>query len=768
MKDRYHGFKLSSVCWGYRDVFAQTLEEMFEQGLIGEDRPEVTDAFFALLRCAERQHFDYVLKEFLAAWNPRTAWLLELPVLFAEITQLGREFAQSKLHYGITFFRTLGDGGFGRTPHEVQYLIDALRRLRAIDEDLALALLVGYKGLRESLADAQLDVYLAQGIRAYHHNKQTGLKFLMGTLRTSELMIQALTQEARLKDIGPSVSSLLRALTGIDVEVGDLGRLDSDELIERGSRVVCLSHWLYLPARIRFFDEASQNRDWYRLCAVVAAGMLVQGGFPLIHGHPDYRTCRGLVGDSVLRLNCFQVLEYVRVLRGINRFWPGARRLVSFGIGAEAKARAVRTAADQMFFDLMAADDSVGGVLSELLKVADDAVNVMDLASFLTPDLLASAMGAYPGLSQELLRPFAFLPDFLYPAGVSQPPAEALVVDLKEEARRARQAREKGDPKQPRVPAADRQREMQGETPRDEAGIVVAYVYDEWSQEENDYYRNYCHVYERRVEGCDVADLPPDIASLAQRTRRLFEMLRPDLTREKFLSSGDTINVDLLLDYLVQHRRTPGIKVNFYEKPYRNKRDLAVLVLLDVSGSTGGEVAQQLARMKTIELEKRAALVLGHGLAALGDQFAICGFSGNGREQCEFLVFKDFTDAWDRQAVGNVLSAYPRSATRMGAALRHAGYRLGQVVARQRLILLITDGKPMDSGYDAGTGYAQHDVRMACQENLRQGLHTFCISTDDNSPADLELMFPHHHYVILSDVAALPRVLPRLYLRLTV
>jgi len=768
MEDHYHGFKLSSVCWGYRDIFAQTLEAMFDQGLIGEERPEVTDAFFALLRCSEQQHFDYVLKEFLAAWNPRTSWLFDLPVLFAEVTQLGREFAQSKLHYGITFFRTLGEGGFGQSPSDVQYLIHALRRLRAVDEDLALAFLTGYKNLRERLTDAQLDIYIVQGIRAYHHNKQTGLKFLMGTLRTSELMLQALTQEACLKDLTHSLTGLLRALTGTDVEVGDLGRLDSDELIERGSRVVCLSRWLYLPARIRFFDDAPQNRDWYRLCAVVAAGMLVQGGFPAIHGHPDYPTCRALVGDSILRLNGFQVLEYVRILRGINRAWPGARRLVSFGLRAEARARVPMSAAEQLFFDLMGVGNaSEADVLSDLLELVDRAVNTIDLASLLTPDLLERAADAYPGLSRELLRPFAFLPDFLYPGGVSRPPANTLVADLRREARRAQRAREAEEPKQPLVASARTQQETQGETERDQIGIPAAYVYDEWSQEENDYYRDYCHVYERRVEGRGVADLPPDIVTLAQRTRRLFEMLRPDLSKEKFLSDGDTINVDQLLDYLVQHRRTPGIKINFYEKPYHNKRDLAALILLDVSGSTGSTISQQAARMKTIELEKRAALVLGHGLAALGDRFAICGFSGNGREHCEFLVFKDFADPWDRRVIGNVMGAYPRSATRMGAALRHAGYRLGQVVARQRLILLITDGKPMDSGYDAGTGYAQYDVRMACQENLRQGLHTFCISTDDNSPADLELMFPHHRYVILSDVTMLPQLLPRLYLRLT-
>ena len=82
--------------------------------------------------------------------------------------------------------------------------------------------------------------------------------------------------------------------------------------------------------------------------------------------------------------------------------------------------------------------------------------------------------------------------------------------------------------------------------------------------------------------------------------------------------------------------------------------------------------------------------------------------------------------------------------------------------------MLVTDGKPMDTGYDPETRHAQHDVRMACQENARRGICTFGISTEQNTAADMEIMFPRRRFAILPDIRALPRVLPKLYVRLTV
>jgi len=221
--------------------------------------------------------------------------------------------------------------------------------------------------------------------------------------------------------------------------------------------------------------------------------------------------------------------------------------------------------------------------------------------------------------------------------------------------------------------------------------------------------------------------------------------------------------MDLLVSYLVDRRREAAPRVAFYEKPRILQRDLALLVLLDVSGSTGESGRHE----RFIDIQKNAALILGEGLASLGDRFAICGFSGNGRENCEYFVYKDFAEPWDRSRRGRIMAAVPRSSTRIGPALRHSGYRLTNIEARKRLIILISDGRPMDSGYDPNTRYAQYDVRMACKENRRKDIHTFCISTNENTLADMQIMFPDSGFAILPRTGGLPAVLPRMYLRLT-
>ena len=93
---------------------------------------------------------------------------------------------------------------------------------------------------------------------------------------------------------------------------------------------------------------------------------------------------------------------------------------------------------------------------------------------------------------------------------------------------------------------------------------------------------------------------------------------------------------------------------------------------------------------------------------------------------------------------------------------------MAQVEAKKRLIILITDGKLMDSGYDPHSRYAQYDVRMACEENRRLDIHALAISTEENSRADMEVMFPGRRYAILPDIGELLRVLPRLYIQMTI
>lgn len=760
--DRYQGFSLSSVCWGYRDIFRTSLEQLLAEGLIGDQRPEVTERFFALMRCAEEQAFDHVLREFLTALNPRTAWIVDLPSAFAQVTQMGRQLAETKLYYGVTYFRIFGEGGFGQTPQQVRTLITCLHRLREIDDELAMAFLRGYAGLAERLEEAEVGIYVQEGIRIFGRNRNTGLRFMQGTLKASESVIRSLTRECRLEDVRPGLERLLCALVGYEVELSDLGRLDSDELIERNTRMVCMYRWLYLPARVRHFCHAAQNRNWYRLTAITAAGMLAFDSFPRIHGHPSFSSCADLVGGDLLAQNLLQLIEYGRVLQRIRDQWPGARRLLRFGVETEFTVLPAETAAHKLLQAVLSGSENVA-VARKLFDLADRAVNVFDTASLITPTIRAAVLEACPELGCSRLRTVTFLPDFCYPGAVSQAPQDALIADLKEKAKRQRAREEQDADRQQR--ALRPHREDGGErAPAEPGAVEAAFVYDEWSQLEGDYYPNYCQVREMRVADVRPRALPADFVQLAARTRRIFELLRPAWVREKHLPEGDAINVDRLIDHVVMRRREPSPTVDFYERPCRRRRDLAVLILLDVSGSTG----QDVDRERTIEIEKRAALILGQGLSVLDDQFAVCGFSGSGRERCEFFVYKGFDEPWNRESMSCVLAAHPRSATRIGAALRHAGYRLLSVAARQRLILLVTDGKPTDTGYDPNTRYAQHDVRMACVENRRQGIHTFCVSTHENSRADMEIMFPDRMFAILPSIQHLPRVLPRLYVRMTV
>jgi hypothetical protein len=306
-EDRYQGFSLKSVCWGYRKIFENAIEGLFNEGGIGTHRRRVTAKFFELLKFADQSCFDRVLKEFLGALNPRTRWLMDLPGIFADVVDLGRMLAESKLYYGIRFFETLGSGGFGDSPEQVRALLTLMRRLRQVDEDLAVAFMKGYRRLIERLTLEELELYVKVGTEIFAENPKTSLAFMEGTLKTSETYIRSITRECRLCDVQRLIEAMLKALVGYEVEVDDLSKLDSDDLIERGCSVVCMYKWLYLPTRIRHFDTAISNRNWYLLAGIVAAGMLSENSFCRIHGHKEYRTCSDVVGDDPLRLNLYKI-----------------------------------------------------------------------------------------------------------------------------------------------------------------------------------------------------------------------------------------------------------------------------------------------------------------------------------------------------------------------------------------------------------------------------------------------------------------------------
>ncbi len=549
---------------------------------------------------------------------------------------------------------------------------------------------------------------------------------------------------------------MAQALAGHELNVAALGRLPAADVAERGCHCVLLGQTLYLPARVRGAPTRECPHGGYTLATVVAAGTLRFDSFSRVHGQPRYRTLRGLVGDDPLALNALLLAEWHRVLQGCCRDWPGVRRLLQAGVeqdttpataGASSMPAVVRGL-------LLGGVAAVPEAVAHLAAAAQDCPTVLHTAALLTPPRLADLRRACPELTLEPLPPLSFMPDFLFPAPATGPAAALAEPHW----RRATTA-------EPQPPNSTVIRPAEPPPTEAPAPAVNSYSYDEWSSAAHAYRRGYCQVQETVPDGAPGGDLPADLAAAGRRLRRACERLQPDSARrDKRLREGDEIGIDRLVDFLMQRGADPAPRVDFYEKPRIRRREVAVLILLDLSGSTGDPTP---TGERILDLERQAAMVLGEGLMALGDRFAVCGFNSAGPQHCTFLVFKDFAERWERGTRARLQAAVPADRTRIGPALRHAGWRLSRVPGRQRLILLITDGQPTDTGYAPATHYAHADVRKACEENTRAGIHTFAVATAENSRADLEIMFPERRFVILPAVRLLPRVLPAVYSRLT-
>lgn len=102
----------------------------------------------------------------------------------------------------------------------------------------------------------------------------------------------------------------------------------------------------------------------------------------------------------------------------------------------------------------------------------------------------------------------------------------------------------------------------------------------------------------------------------------------------------------------------------------------------------------------------------------------------------------------------------------MGAAIRHATARLAARPERQRLLLLLTDGKPNDLDVYEGR-YGLEDTRHAVQEARAQGLTPFAVTIDDAGHDYLPYLFGQQGYALVHRPRDLAQRLAAVYSQLT-
>jgi nitric oxide reductase NorD protein len=311
-------------------------------------------------------------------------------------------------------------------------------------------------------------------------------------------------------------------------------------------------------------------------------------------------------------------------------------------------------------------------------------------------------------------------------------------------------------------PAAAASAETETKASAHDVREAPTYFYNEWDCRRRHYRKNWCVVRELEVNGEDPAFVERTLARYAPRVaelKRTFEMMRGEERLLKRQQDGDGIDFDALVDAYGDMRAGAELSSLLFTKRRKHERDLAVMFMVDMSGSTKGWIN---------EAEREALVMLCEALEVLGDRYAIYGFSGMTRRRCEIFRVKRFDERYGPVVRARISGIEPQDYTRMGAAIRHLTMLLAGVQARTKLLITLSDGKPDDYSDEYRGEYGIEDTRQALIEAHRAGVKPFCITIDREARDYLPHMYGSVNWTLIDDVSRLPLKVAEIYRRLTV
>jgi nitric oxide reductase NorD protein len=285
-------------------------------------------------------------------------------------------------------------------------------------------------------------------------------------------------------------------------------------------------------------------------------------------------------------------------------------------------------------------------------------------------------------------------------------------------------------------------------------------LYPEWGEDIHDYRGNWARIREQALPGKSLdfyREVLDKHSGLLKKIRREFQMLKPEgFTRRKRQYDGDDIDLDAVVENWVDRKVGLSPSEKNYTLHQKKKRDIAVAFLIDMSRSTKGA---------TIELEKEALIIMSEALNEVGDAFAVFGFSGDNRDNVDYFRIKSFDDPYDHTVKKRISAITDCFENRDGTAIRHTISKLRRRPERTKLLILLSDGKPVDKEY-SGT-YAIEDTRLALKEARRYGIRTFCVTVDRAAAEYLPRMYSHSSWTVIDEVNKLPEKITRIYRMLT-
>jgi len=695
-------------------------------------------------------------------------------------------------------------------------------RIAETDAESALAALRSSAAALEKVSVKQYEEWVIAGLDEHENSSSKGRRsyFALET-RESRNKLQQTKTGISLETVQNILRIYVEGLTGRGVEVAPLSAIPQESRIGDGKTI-------FLPAAVAEFGDDERDFKLYKVLAAHAAGQIEFGTYARssnelkavyseiatlysaaaeqkLPNDGDYRSVLAVFPEPRLARRIFGTMENARIDACLRSQYRGLRKDLDLmqQFLRQNRPYIFDVPANQVAFELLFQITMCGGATDDSIRfyplVVDEINAVLDRI------VRQHSNAEHSSVADSLLAASRIYDLFqnVMPERAEETESEEdsdEEGDFAYEDKEAQESVTEDKVKREREMAAENVSELfnawnslddEGE-PDDIRGAEawagaeipeqaldtgeVAFAYDEWDRELNDYRVGWSRVIEKRVKtgDCTFVELTRSrYRGVISSIRHQFQLMKPEnLTRINRQIDGEDYDLNALVDFVIDRKADGRQNENIYTKRLRRERDVAVSILLDQSSSTARTITRNPLQPYThpgrriIEIEKEGLVLMSEALDAVGDIYSISGFTSEGRRNVKFYVVKDFAEKYDAEVEKRIGGINFENNTRLGAAIRHAANKLLRQDSRTKLLIVLTDGRPYDHDY-GDARYAREDVREALTEAKMSGITPFCITVDRESEAELRDLYGDVGYTIIDDVLSLPERMPNIYRRLT-
>ena len=259
---------------------------------------------------------------------------------------------------------------------------------------------------------------------------------------------------------------------------------------------------------------------------------------------------------------------------------------------------------------------------------------------------------------------------------------------------------------------------------------------------------------------------PPEWAAEATMRAQVARLVRSAVVgqpvRQRLQEDGEQLDLDAVIRNAIAQRGGMRPDGRVYRDRRPRGRDLATLIILDVSQSTAAVGAEGRSVLAT---EKLAVAALASALQVRGDCFALRAFASAGRGDVRLTRLKDFDEKLTETVHARLAGLMPGLSTRLGAALRHVGAELMPLRTTRKLVLVLTDGEPSDIDVPHPDELTE-DARRAVAGLRLRGIDVFGIVIDPAGVGQGAAIFGRHNIMPVRRLEELPARLAGIYFRL--